>query len=157
MATHSSILAWRIPGTEEPGGLPSVGSHGIRHDRSDLAEVQETTLTCNWHPKLKDVCWKLQFVPSWLDAQITTWACDWHLMWRVVQWNWTLYLWNLSPGRKCQNWVEFSDTLLASENCSLVWGSLHTHTKLELGLGTHLQCPTLHWATEDLQQDTENK
>ena len=47
MATHSSILAWRIPGTEEPGGLPSVGSHGIRHDQSDLAEVQETTLTCN--------------------------------------------------------------------------------------------------------------
>ena len=32
MATHSSILAWRIPGTEEPGGLPSVGSHRVRHD-----------------------------------------------------------------------------------------------------------------------------
>ena len=32
MATHSSILAWRIPGTEEPGGLLSVGSHGVRHD-----------------------------------------------------------------------------------------------------------------------------
>ena len=33
MATHSSILAWRIPGTEEPGGLPSVGSH--RLDRTE--------------------------------------------------------------------------------------------------------------------------
>ena len=32
MATHSSILAWRIPETEEPGGLPSMGSHGIGHD-----------------------------------------------------------------------------------------------------------------------------
>ena len=32
MATHSSIVAWRIPGTEEPGGLPSVGSHRVRHD-----------------------------------------------------------------------------------------------------------------------------
>ena len=32
MATHSSVLAWRIPGTEEPGGLPSVGSHRVRHD-----------------------------------------------------------------------------------------------------------------------------
>ena len=32
MATHSSILAWRIPGTGEPGGLPSVGSHRVRHD-----------------------------------------------------------------------------------------------------------------------------
>ena len=32
MATHSSILAWRIPGTGEPGGLPSVGSHRVGHD-----------------------------------------------------------------------------------------------------------------------------
>ena len=32
MASHSSILAWRIPGMEEPGGLPSVGSHGVGHD-----------------------------------------------------------------------------------------------------------------------------
>ena len=39
MATHSSVLAWRIPGTEEPGGLPSVGSHRVRHDGSDLAAV----------------------------------------------------------------------------------------------------------------------
>ena len=32
MATLSSVLAWRIPGTEEPGGLPSVGSHRVGHD-----------------------------------------------------------------------------------------------------------------------------
>ena len=37
MATHSSVLAWRIPGMGEPGGLPSMGSHRIRHDWSDLA------------------------------------------------------------------------------------------------------------------------
>ena len=37
MATHSSMFAWRIPGTEEPGGLPSMGSHRVRHDWSDLA------------------------------------------------------------------------------------------------------------------------
>ena len=37
MATHSSVLAWRIPGTEEPGGLPSMGSHRVGHDCSDLA------------------------------------------------------------------------------------------------------------------------
>ena len=37
MATHSSVLAWRIPGTAGPGGLPSMGSHRVRHDRSDLA------------------------------------------------------------------------------------------------------------------------
>ena len=37
MATHSSTLAWKIPWTEEPGGLLSVGSHRVRHDWSDLA------------------------------------------------------------------------------------------------------------------------
>ena len=37
MATHSSVLAWRIPGTGEPSGLPSMGSHRVRHDWSDLA------------------------------------------------------------------------------------------------------------------------
>ena len=37
MATHASVLAWRIPGTREPGGLPSMGSHRVGHDWSDLA------------------------------------------------------------------------------------------------------------------------
>ena len=37
MATRSSVLAWRIPGTGEPGGLPSMGSHRVGHDWSDLA------------------------------------------------------------------------------------------------------------------------
>ena len=37
MATHSNVLAWRIPGTGEPGGLPSVGSHRVGHNWSDLA------------------------------------------------------------------------------------------------------------------------
>ena len=36
MATHSSVLAWRIPGTGEPGGLPSLGSHRVGHDWSKL-------------------------------------------------------------------------------------------------------------------------
>ena len=37
MATHSSVLAWRVLGTGEPGGLPSTGSHRVGHDWSDLA------------------------------------------------------------------------------------------------------------------------
>ena len=37
MATHSSVLAWRIPGMVEPGGLPSMGSHRVGHDCTDLA------------------------------------------------------------------------------------------------------------------------
>ena len=41
MATHSNVLAWRIPGTGEPGGLPSMGSHRVRQDWSDLAAAEE--------------------------------------------------------------------------------------------------------------------
>ena len=37
MATDSSVLAWRIPGTGEPGGLPSVGSHRVGHDLAAAA------------------------------------------------------------------------------------------------------------------------
>ena len=39
MATHSSVLAWRIPGTGEPGGQPSMGSRRVGHDGSDAAAV----------------------------------------------------------------------------------------------------------------------
>ena len=37
MATHSSVLVWRIPGMGEPGGLPSMGSNRVGHNRIDLA------------------------------------------------------------------------------------------------------------------------
>ena len=47
MATHSSVLAWRIPGTEEPGGLPSTGSHRVGHDWSSLAAAVITTCFLN--------------------------------------------------------------------------------------------------------------
>ena len=54
MATHSSVLAWRIPGMGEPGGLPSTGSHRVGHDWSDLAAANSgngsSNLPVNWHP-----------------------------------------------------------------------------------------------------------
>ena len=43
MATHSSVLAWRIPGTGKPCGLPSMGSHRVEHDQSHLAAAAATT------------------------------------------------------------------------------------------------------------------
>ena len=46
MATHSSILAWRIPGTEEPGGLLSMGLHRVGHDWSDLAAAAAKIILC---------------------------------------------------------------------------------------------------------------
>ena len=48
MATHSSALFWRIPGTGEPAGLSSMGSHRIGHDRNDLAvAVSCLVVSCN--------------------------------------------------------------------------------------------------------------
>ena len=63
MATHSSVLAWRIPGTEGPGGLLSIGSHRIRHDKSDLAAAAANTihndnLEMDYRPKCKTTNYK---------------------------------------------------------------------------------------------------
>ena len=44
MATHSGVLAWRILGTEEPGVLPSMRSHRVGHDCTDLAAAAEVLL-----------------------------------------------------------------------------------------------------------------
>ena len=46
MATHSRVLAWRIPGTGEPGGLPSMGSHRVGHDWSDIAAAAAAATSC---------------------------------------------------------------------------------------------------------------
>ena len=60
LAPHSSTLAWRIPGTAEPGGLPSMGSHKVGHDWSDLAAAvaawgQDINLWETNRSKMEDV------------------------------------------------------------------------------------------------------
>ena len=73
MATHSSVLAWRIPGTGEPGGLPSMGSHRVGHDWSALAAAaaaagpSTVTISVTWRikPMLQNpVCYNL-----WITRQ----------------------------------------------------------------------------------------
>ena len=44
MATNSTVLAWRIPGMAEPGGLPSLGSHSVGHDYSALAAAADVMI-----------------------------------------------------------------------------------------------------------------
>ena len=60
MATHSSVLAWRIPGTGEPGGLLSMGSHRVEHDWSDLAaaaaDVNRSNVCCWRDVPFKGTC-----------------------------------------------------------------------------------------------------
>ena len=53
MATHSSILAWRIPWTEEPGGLQSIVSQGVRHNWSDLACIPAQEFPAKWGGRYK--------------------------------------------------------------------------------------------------------
>ena len=88
MATHSSILAWRIPGMGEPGGLLSMGSHRVRHDWSDLAAAatpgrgellcwvsgKESTCqcrSCRFNPWVRNIPWnrKWQSTPMFLPGK----------------------------------------------------------------------------------------
>ena len=65
MATHSSVLAWRIPGTGEPGGLPSMRSHRVRHDWRDLAAAAAATWGGGglvFQTNSKDSAWTWQFL-----------------------------------------------------------------------------------------------
>ena len=55
MATHSSVLAWRIPGTGEPGGLPSMGSHRVGHDKRLAAATAMVNLLGKMSEYLKEV------------------------------------------------------------------------------------------------------
>ena len=69
MASHSSVLAWRIPGMGEPGGLPSLGSHRVGQDRSDLAAA---ALILNIQVSFI----KLQkAVARWLSGKKSTYQC----------------------------------------------------------------------------------
>ena len=70
MATHSSVLVWRIPGMGEPGGLPSLGSYRVGHDWSELAAAAashslkafnvQTNLCPVWLPALR--CWSVLLI-----------------------------------------------------------------------------------------------
>ena len=62
MATHCSVLAWRIPGTAEPGGLPSMGSHIVGHDWSDLAAAAAASITLRFGHK------------QWMDSDVISWS-----------------------------------------------------------------------------------
>ena len=61
MATHSSVLAWRIPGTEEPGGLPSIGSHRVGHDSGDLAAAAAAAAAAHSYLRF----FTLAFLSAW--------------------------------------------------------------------------------------------
>ena len=57
LATHSCVLAWRIPGTGEPGVLPSMGSHRVGHDGSDLACMHALEMEMATHSSI--LVWRI--------------------------------------------------------------------------------------------------
>ena len=63
MATHSSVLAWRIPGAGEPGGLMSVGSHRVGHDWSDLAAAHRNAAMNIWMQTAQPVGKGFHYLP----------------------------------------------------------------------------------------------
>ena len=65
MATHPSVLAWRIPGMRKPGGLPSMGSHRVGHDWSDLAYLAIVNHQNPRHPTLN---------PQKAESQVQTYS-----------------------------------------------------------------------------------
>ena len=102
MATHSSILAWRVPGTEEPGRLLSMGLHRVGHDWSNLAAAAAAKFTCTFISPLSSsatlsgwkicsllmVCSKCSKINGFLDllpaalpwVVILTWEGSWLLL-----------------------------------------------------------------------------
>ena len=119
MATHSSVLAWRIPGRGESGGLLSLGSHRVRHDWSDLAAAAAWKYTLCQHPFE-------QVTPHW-SSQI------FHIYFRI----------NLFKFIKKEVYLEFLDTIWDNSlfyNMGPVAGHLVTQSWPTLWLA-RLLCP----------------
>ena len=68
MATHSSVLGWRIPGTGEPGGLLSLGSHRVGHDWSDLAAAAAAAASTSV-PPMNTQDWSPLGWTGWISLQ----------------------------------------------------------------------------------------
>ena len=86
MATHSSVLAWRIPGTGEPGGLLSMGSHRVRHDWSDLADDSL------FFQFLLEIHWILHF--EWIVKYTSAFL----FIFSRVNWTWQHYSYKIYKG-----------------------------------------------------------
>ena len=91
MATHSSVLAWRIPGTEEPGGLPSMGSHRVRHDWSNLAAAAADSIFKSRHYFDNKGLSSQSY--GFFSSQVLMWELDYKESWALKSWCfWTVVL-----------------------------------------------------------------
>ena len=81
MATHSSVLAWRIPGMAEPGGLPTMGSHRVGHDWRDLAAAAAAAACILWR-NVSLVLLPIFWLGCLLFCYWATWAVC--IFWRLI-------------------------------------------------------------------------
>ena len=70
MAAHSSVLAWRIPGTGEPGGLTSMGSHRVGHDWSDLAAAAAVQIAASLREYFSLVAQTVKHLPTMWETWV---------------------------------------------------------------------------------------
>ena len=109
MATHSSVLAWRIPGTGEPGGLPSMGSHRVGHDWSNsTAAAAAATWPANDHHNKSSYHWS-----SYKDVTLLLTV----LLTLYISYPWLFYNWKLVPLNRLHL---FSHTLFLSSHEQLL-------------------------------------
>ena len=84
MATHSSVLAWRIPGMGEPGGLLSMGSHRVGHNWSDLAAAEQPEIkspTSAGSSKKQESSRKTSISPLLtMPKPLTVWITVWEIL-----------------------------------------------------------------------------
>ena len=86
MATHSSVLVWRIPGTREPGGLPSMGSHRVGYDWSDLAAAAAAFHFSRGSSRTRDrtrvsyIAGRFFIIWTNTETQMILWKWKWKLL-----------------------------------------------------------------------------
>ena len=105
MAAHSSILAWRILWTEEPGRLLSMGSHGVRHDWSNFActralerEMATLQYSCLENPRDGGAWWAAVYGIAQSRTRLKRCSSSIHIPWegtRTLFYHWTSVSWQL--------------------------------------------------------------
>ena len=95
MATHSSVFAWRIPGTGEPGGLPTLGSHIVGHNWSDLAAAAAVLVRFESMPVYHCVLWTKIWRPcKVMSPSSLAFRChvsfNFHVTWASLHYPWLL-------------------------------------------------------------------
>ena len=136
MATHSSVLAWRIPGTGEPGGLPSMGSHRVRHNWSDLAAAaaredifrNHSVISSFLHCKTKSQ--ESEKIPSFKNSNSTEKFYRNVLIWNILSHK-NFYNWNRFETKR-----KFAGFLLGFTGIKFIYHKIYQSTQFTGPIGS---------------------